>query len=228
MDYTVSPWVLTWDEVDPGRHPFDAGPVRDVVRELAPAVPAPLTAEEEAALDWSEDPGSRWTDAMTASLVDRYGSWAVGWSWGKDESDYGGGPVGSWCCARDSITTAEETVARVADSLIEWRGWLEELAGCFERFPLADLREPERFQVWERGAVWLVHHVVERTGAGDAWYRHCAQVLTWFLARWGVSGDVAARMVEQAIGGRFDSWIVPADSLVDDIAGHIACAATSP
>ncbi|GAA3064371.1 hypothetical protein [Actinokineospora globicatena] len=227
MDHTVSPWVLRWDEVDPGHHPFDGGPVRDFVRGIAPTVPARLTAAEEEARDWWDHPGEAWADSVTASLMDRYGSWAAGWRWAKDEGDFGGGPVGSWCCARHSLASTEDTVARVADALVEWRGWLEELAECFDQYPLADLPEPERLQAWERGAVRLVHHVVERTAAGDAWYRHCAQVLTWFLARWGVAGDVAAGMVDGAIGGRFDSWIVPADTLVDDVAEHIARAATA-
>jgi hypothetical protein len=76
--------------------------------------------------------------------------------------------------------------------------------------------------MWERGAVDLVHRVVVRTGAGDAWYRHCAQVLAWFLARWGIAEQEARRLVAEAIGGRFRSWMEPAESDVDDMASRLA------
>jgi hypothetical protein len=61
-------------------------------------------------------------------MVERWGRWVVGWRWALDEGDFGGGPIHAWCCPRDSITSAEETLARVGAALIEWRGWLEELA----------------------------------------------------------------------------------------------------
>ncbi|WUD77170.1 Fic family protein [Streptomyces sp. NBC_00510] len=73
---------------------------------------------------------------MSHALVERYGRWAVGWRWAHDEGDFDGGPVGNWCCPRDSITTPEETLARVVAALCEWRGWLESLAGWFEAYPL--------------------------------------------------------------------------------------------
>jgi hypothetical protein len=34
-------------------------------------------------------------------------------------------------------------------------------------------------------------------------------------------------LVDQAIGGRFGSWVGPAETVVDDIAEHIARAATT-
>lgn len=221
MDYRLAPWTLTWDEVDPGRHPFDAASAHEVVRGLAPASAVPARPSDRAGqpdvFGWAHEVGDAWADAMTRALIERYGRWASGWRWALDEGDFGGGPVGSWCCAHDSIAGAEETVARVAESLVEWRGWVEDLAERFERFPLG---EPD--DRWERAAVHLVHHVVDRTGAGDAWYRHCAQVLTWFLARWGVADGPAGRLVDQAIGGRFDSWIGPAETLVTDVAERFA------
>ncbi|MFD0538950.1 Fic family protein [Actinomadura luteofluorescens] len=50
---------------------------------------------------------------MSHALAERYGRWAVGWRWAHDEGDFDGGPVGSWCCPRDSVTTPEETLTRV-------------------------------------------------------------------------------------------------------------------
>lgn len=158
---------------------------------------------------------------MTLALVEHYGRWVLGWHWAMDEGG-GGGPVGSWCCPRHSITTAEETTAKVVQAVTEWRGWLEDLAERFDRYPLTGLSDSDRRHYWERGAVHLVHHVVDRTGAGAAWYRHCAQVLTWFLSRWGVAHDHAERLVDEAIGGRFNSWIEPADTVIDHVAVHMA------
>jgi hypothetical protein len=158
---------------------------------------------------------------MTRAMIERWGRWAAGWRWARDEGDFGGGPVAGWCCATDSITGAEETLARVSGALVEWRSWVEELSACFERYPLASLATPPDRAMWERGAVDLVHRVVVRTGAGDAWYRHCAQVLAWFLARWGIAEEEARRLVEEAVGGRFRSWMEPAESDVDDMASRL-------
>ena len=159
---------------------------------------------------------------MTPALTEQFGQWACGWRWAPDEGDIGGGPVSSWCCPRDSITTPEETVARVAKALVEWRDWLEDLAARFDRYPMELFSDGDQLEAWERGAVHLVHHVVDRTGAGDAWYRHCAQVLTWFLARWGMPEEQAKPLVDEAIGGRFSSWIAPEETAVNDIAERLA------
>lgn len=226
VDYSLAPWALTWNEVDPSRHSFDAASVSDVIRELAPAsaVPARPSADVDyrQVIDWAHEAGDAWGDSMARAVVDRFGRWASGWRWAIDEGDFGGGPVGSWCCSNHSISEPEETLERVANALVEWRGWLEDLAERFDRYPLAGLSEADHVAFWERGAVHLIQHVVDRTGAGDAWYRHCAQVLTWFLARWGVAEDRASRLVDQAIGGRFSSWIGPDETMVDDVAEQLA------
>ena len=226
VDYRWAPWALTWDEADPGRHRFDAAAARDVICGVAAVLPVPVRpaggAGERYVIEWAHSAGDAWVDSMAAVLVERFGPWSAGWRWAMDEGDFGGGPVGSWCCARDSMTSAEETLDRVERALVEWRGWLEDLAERFDRYPLYTVPESERRLNWERGAVHLVHHVVDRTGAGDAWYRHCAQVLTWFLARWGIEKDRAGQLVDQAIGGRFDSWVGPADSVVHEVAGKLA------
>ncbi|MFJ9753262.1 cell filamentation protein Fic, partial [Streptomyces chartreusis] len=107
---------------------------------------------------------------MTEALVDHYGRWVLGWRWARDEGDIGGGPIGSWCCPRDSITSPEETLARVMAALCEWRAWLEALAEHFDRFRLDDVPVEDRRGVWESAAVDLVTFVVDRTSSGDAWY----------------------------------------------------------
>lgn len=232
MDYSFRPWVLTWDDVDPVRHPFDAGAAADAIRKLAPAstVPArpPGGAGDRLVIEWAHEDGDAWADSMTQAVVERFGHWASGWRWAMDEGDFGGGPVGSWCCSNHSIDEPEETLERVTNALVEWRGWLEDLAERFDRYPLAGLSDADQVAMWERGAVHLIHHVVDRTGAGDAWYRHCAQVLTWFLARWGITESRAEHLVDQAIGGRFSSWCDPAESVVRDIAEQIARSVSAP
>ncbi len=171
---------------------------------------------------WSRDQGDVWADAMSYALAQRYGRWVIGWRWAHDEGDFDGGPVGSWCCARDSISTPEETLARVVAALREWRGWLESLAGWFEAYPLDPADIEDQRILWERAARNLILQVVDRTGCGSGWHGHCRQVLTWFLCRWGVPAGPASELVDEAIGGRFRSWTGPDTVLVDDIAEHLA------
>ncbi|MFD8994198.1 hypothetical protein [Streptomyces abikoensis] len=47
---------------------------------------------------WSHGEATLWADAMSHALAEHYGRWAVGWRWAHDEGDFGGGPVGNWCC----------------------------------------------------------------------------------------------------------------------------------
>ncbi|WP_349637030.1 Fic family protein [Streptomyces sp. RerS4] len=171
---------------------------------------------------WSWDQGQVWADAMSYALARHYGRWTVGWRWSHDEGDFDGGPVGNWCCPRDSITTPEETLARVVAALREWREWLETLAGWFDAYPLDLTDIADQRILWERAARNLILQVVDRTGCGSGWYGHCRQVLMWFLSRWGVATDVARDLVDEAIGGRFHSWTGPDVVLVEDIAERLA------
>ncbi|MFJ1707488.1 Fic family protein [Kitasatospora sp. NPDC088346] len=222
----MAPAYLDWDEVDPARHPFDAEEVTRVVHSLGPARRVPRRPDvpvvDAAMHAWSSGEAKLWADAMSHALVEHYGRWAVGWRWSHDEGDFDGGPVGSWCCPRDSVTTPEETLGRVVAAVTEWREWLESLAGWFEAYPL-DLGAVEDQRIlWERAARNLILQVSDRTGSGSGWYGHCHQVLTWFLSRWDVAPDVADDLVEQAIGGRFRSWTGPDAVLVDDVAERLA------
>jgi hypothetical protein len=67
----------------------------------------------------------------------------------------------------------------------------------------------------------LVTAVVEQTSAGDAWYGHCEQVLSWSLESLGVHEERTGTIVEAAIGGRFESWVGPDQGVVDDLAQKI-------
>ncbi|MER6976130.1 hypothetical protein [Streptomyces carpinensis] len=159
---------------------------------------------------------------MTYALAEHYGRWVTGWRWAHDEGDFGGGPVGSWCCAPHSVTTADETLDRVTAALREWREWLESLAARFETYPLDLAGIDDQRILWDRTARHLILHVTDRTGCGSGWYGHCHQVLEWFLSRWGVEVDAAEHLVERAIGGRFKSWTGPGPVLVEDIAERLA------
>lgn len=222
----LAPGYLTWDEVDPARHPFDSASAAQAVRSLGPAECVPsrpdVSVADPAMNNWSWETARPWADAMSHALVEHYGRWAVGWRWSRGEGDFDGGPVGHWCCMRDSITTPQETLTRVATALCEWREWLESLAGWFEAYPLElDAVDDQRI-LWERAARNLVLHVVDRTGCDSGWYGHCEQVLTWFLSRWGVAPDTADELVKQAIGGRFESWTGPDAELVENVAERLA------
>ncbi|GGT36876.1 hypothetical protein GCM10010271_46110 [Streptomyces kurssanovii] len=222
----LSPGTLTWDEVNPARRPFDSAAVARVVRSLGPARTVPSRPDvpfgDPAMHAWSWGEAKLWADAMSYALMNRYGRWAVGWRWAHDEGDFDGGPVGSWCCPRDSITTPEETLERVVTALCEWRAWLESLAERFEAYPLDPADIDAQRILWESAARNLILQVVDRTGCGSGWYGHCRQVLTWFLSRWGVAPAVARDLVDQAIGGRFHSWTDPDTVLVDDVAERLA------
>ncbi|MFE6490560.1 hypothetical protein [Streptomyces sp. NPDC057748] len=159
---------------------------------------------------------------MASALAEHYGRWTVGWRWAHDEGDFDGGPVGNWCCPSHSITTPEETLALVTAALCEWRAWLESLSGWFEAYPPALADVDDQRVLWERAARNLIFQVVDRTGCGSGWYGHCRQVVTWFLSHWGVAPDLAEDLVDQAIGGRLESWTGPDAVLVDDVAEQLA------
>ena len=170
----ISPVRLSWADVDPARHPFDAGGALGVVRAVAPPVPPRPRWTPSGQVGRGD--AERWRNAVSHALVDRYGRWACGWCWAGGEGDYDGGPVGSWCCVSDSIAGPEETLALVATSLCEWRGWLEHLAERFGRFlPLPDGDDdPDGLVVaWEIAVARLVTTTVDRTGSDSGWYGHC-------------------------------------------------------
>lgn len=222
----LGPGHLTWADVDPARHSFDSSSAGQAVRSLGPARHVPqrpdVHVSDPAMAAWVSNEGRLWTDAMTHALIEHYGYWVVGWRWAHDEGEIGGGPVGAWCCPRDSISTPHETLARVTTALCEWREWLEHLADWFERYPL-DLAAVEDQRIWwERTARNLILQVVDRTGCGSGWHGHCNQVLRWFLSRWRVAPEYADELVNEAIDGRFHSWAGPDPVLVDDIAERLA------
>ncbi|GAA3455245.1 hypothetical protein GCM10018962_70780 [Dactylosporangium matsuzakiense] len=213
----VDPMMLvrkpTWAEADPGTHPFDPATVPAVVRAVAPPeLPAP------------GEPARAWVDTVSLGLVEHYGRWVVGWDGRRFAHAVPGGPEPRWCCAEDSITTPERTLAAIVSGVLDWRALLEEVAEHFAwHLPLPT--EPRAaFAAWEAAVVDLVTITASRTGADEFWYGHSKQVLGWFLAAAGVPDTVAASMVAEATRGRFRSWTVqPVASIID--AGEALAAA---
>ncbi|MCC2313651.1 hypothetical protein [Cellulomonas xiejunii] len=219
-----APSSLTWADVAPDRHPFDAGAAPAVVRRLPPAAAVPRSARGGRGLGGKQSTGDDWVDRMSLALVAHYGPWASGWSWGRGESVHDGGPVAAWCCPQHSITSRSATLTTVATALVEWRSWLEELDERFGRFlPAApDAGPGEVLAVWERAVADLVTAVVERTNAESGWYRHCRQVLGWFLSAAGVPEREHRALLDEALDGRFHSWSEPAPGVVEGVAGRLA------
>ncbi|MCU7731173.1 Fic family protein [Actinoplanes sp. KI2] len=224
----IAPYSLTWEEVDPVRHPFEAADAPAVVRSLPPGMAVPSRPEggaaDAAVIRWSHETGRSWANAMSAALVEHYGRWACGWRWAMAEGDIGGGPIGAWCCPRDSISTPDATLDAVAASLVEWRSWLEDMSERFARFlPLPPgAADDVILDIWERAVAQLVTVVVDRTGAESGWQGHCGQVLGWFLTAAGIPADRHAGLIGDAIGGRFHSWVRPSDMEIADVADRLA------
>jgi hypothetical protein len=208
-----NPRLLTWADINPSSHDFDPAAVPAVVGGLLPASDVPSSEADWRLLHL-------WQERVTTALVGRYGRWAVGWCWAVGESDFDGGVVTAWCCLEDSITTPEETLARVAAALVEWHGWLVELAERFDRFlPLPD---EDALAGWQRAVVHLVTVVGERTRYESGWHSSCRTVLGWFLSAAGVEENRHEELTTYAIGGRFSSWIEPSPDTVRSVAGRLA------
>jgi hypothetical protein len=221
--------TLTWADVDPGRHPFDPDTVLDVVRALAPAggVPAPYRYNPVRGFDRAADDARwAWQRAMTVALVEHYGAWACGWNAEMAGRTADGTLTLRWSGARDSITTPQETLGAVAGALVDWRAFLEDLAGLFARHLPLPVEPRAAFVAWEATAASLVATVAARSGADEHWYAVCTLALKWFLAVAEVPGEDHDALVDAAIGGRFWSFVSPLGAEVADAAESLAAALT--
>ncbi len=201
---TLFPWALTWSDVDPLTHAFDASNAYTIALGLIPS---------------TKPSDHAWMQSITQAFVSHYGRWACGWNYSLKD-----GQKSAWCCPNHSFSTPDVTAGRIQGALIEWRQWIETLASRFDTFkatPQEDLTT-----AFERAAVLLVTDVVEYTEATEAWYGHCEQVLGWYLEMSGVSVEQARELISAAIGGRFESWIAPDDCIIDDVANQIAIKAS--
>ncbi|MGC4807269.1 hypothetical protein [Micromonospora sp. DT233] len=162
---------------------------------------------------------------MSFAIVGHYGHWASGWRWGVGEADFDGGPVHAWCCPHDSMGDPEHTLGAVTDSLIEWRGWLEELSERFDRFLPSLAAEPADPARWEQALLHLVTVVVDRTCADGGWQWHCRQV-RWFLGLAGLPSQRHEPLLDQSIAGRFEDFRTPSNLVIQDVAERFGRAVT--
>ncbi|MEU3614238.1 hypothetical protein ABZ725_18205 [Streptomyces sp. NPDC006872] len=210
---------LTWDELDPARHPFvwdedEEAALSALIREWVPPVLSGMDG-------WWQ--GESWCAHQVDAIIrERYGSWARGWNWCHRH----GGVIGSWVTGADSVTTPDETAARAVAALLEWRAWLERLAEIFEELaPPPEASPEERSWHLERASVRLVTRVLD-SGAEGGWQGMAALTMTWFLISTGLDPAEAERAVETAIGGRFESWTDPGSMLIDSVGEDLAVSLT--
>jgi hypothetical protein len=227
------PWDCSWAEMDPSRHPFDRDAVAEVIRGLPPAAEVPLPQpgyDDPAYPGWWSAMGHPWVEAMTAAIVDYYGSWAVGWHWSTGEGDLDGGVVAAWCCPHHSIKAPDATLTAVTQALLEWRDWLERLAEWFDRFlpvpPGAD--EEALLELWERAVAHLITMVVDWTDCDSGWHKSARTVLKWFLQAAAVPPDRHDELIEHAMGGRFRSWATPTNLTITQAAEIMAADLVRP
>ncbi|MFH8336532.1 hypothetical protein [Streptomyces sp. AM6-12] len=211
--------IRNWGEFDPARHPFDWDEdedtcLRSSVREWVPPVLSGRAG-------WWQ--GERWCESQIGGVIqERYGTWAWGWRW----CYYDGGPIGNWVSGPASVTTPDETAERLVSALLEWREWRERTAQRFAgRAPPPDASPGDRSWHLERACVRLVTHMLG-SGAEGGWYGQASIVLSWFLTCTGMDRADAARAVESAIGGRFESWVTPERTLIESVAEDLATALT--
>jgi hypothetical protein len=209
----------SWDDLDPARHPFqwdadEEARLRTLVREWVPPVLSGMAG-------WWQ--GEAWCENQVDAIIrDRYGTWAQGWNWCYRY----GGPIGSWVTGTSSVTTPDETAARVVAALLEWRGWLEETARRFaELAPPPDASPEDRSWHLERACVRLVTLALD-SGAEGGWHGQATQLLRWFLTTTGMSQDDAEQAVERAIGGRFESWVTPGPTVIESVGDDLAVGLT--
>jgi len=220
------PQTWSWADVDPAAHPFDPDSVAGVIRGLPLAHQRPPTPDVYGPGFSAEcDAADLWTGEMTVGLAKHYGEWALGWRWSAGEGDIDGGPVQSWCCPHHSFDTPEWTLEVMREALLEWRGWLEELAERFEGF--LPIPPDDRQAAWERAVAQLVTVVAIRTRGGSAWYQHCEKVLSWFLERAGIPSVQHRTLIDDAIGGRFESGLEPEPAITEAIAKDLATTLTT-
>ncbi|HEV7980228.1 hypothetical protein [Amycolatopsis sp.] len=111
------------------------------------------------------------------------------------------------------------------EALLEWRGWLEELAERFDSF--LPIPPDDQLAAWERAVAQLVTVVAIRTRSEAGWHFHCERVLSWFLERAGIPSAQHRALIDDAIGGRFESGLEPEPAITEAIAKDLATTLTT-
>jgi hypothetical protein len=206
---------LPWADLDPRTHAFD----REVVEVAIEVVVRSHAAEFGRASVSRRTIQRELDDAILAHA----GPWACGWRWAPTEPG-GGGPVAGWCCASDSVFAegdrdARATSTRALGAVVSWREFLVDLDLRFARLRIetAGMAMAEEIA---RAASRLLVHVIDKTSCEDAWYATFTRTLTWYLQAAGL-GDHEA-MIDQAVRGRFESWIAPSDDVAVATCAEVA------
>lgn len=191
--------LAEWADVDPARYSFDPG----VVRAMALPVPG---ADALA-----------WVDVVGAVLAGRFGPWAYHWYWTPGE----GARLG-WITER--VPAPADVPVFVAGTLLAWRRWLEHLAERFDRVrPLSGpAGVPDDYATWETAIVHVLRSVVAIVVDDNAWQGWSRRVLQWLLTAKGVPVAQAAALVHGALDERYDDWMTPTTSVIDEIAERLA------
>lgn len=229
----MTAYDLTWADVDPDRNPFDP-------RDLAPIVAGALVGRPFRPLTKAEKKkrkkrrpfyqgGWRPLNDVHFDLVREYGPWAEGWSLAQSS----GGVVRSWCCPSHSYTAdTDATLQRIVASLREWRAFIQAMAALFGELrpdlERARAQAPDaRRATLARLTVRLVREVADATQTEDAWYGLTEQVAAWLLESAGMPATEARRRAEEALTGKFQSWIGPSDEELEQ-AGQALHEALAP
>lgn len=206
-------WFPKWADVDPARHAFDADRCLEIVRRVA--TPHLKGSGNDRALAPRDDlVVSRNLDI---AFVAAFGAWANEWSWTATEQG-GGGPVKDWCCVEHSLK-GDDAEERLAGLLVQYRAWLAELSALFEALH-REIGQLEPGESAALAALRLIPFVVRTTDATDAWYRTLMVVVTWYLEA-DFGADVAWRLVQEALHGRFQSWVQPKPPEVEQAAAKL-------
>ncbi|MFI7006971.1 hypothetical protein [Streptomyces sp. NPDC050145] len=197
---------MTWQDVDPGRHPFDPDQALETVRAVIGA-PDPESGR----------PRGLWSDNSVArGLAEHYGTWAFGWFTATDEYPDSGAVIRQLPPSGLGSGDLDQQAVRYTEALLQWRAWLEELAATFAPFipaPGADSGTVRRLR--ESAIAPLVTLVVQRTDAGETWRGACNTALLWFLESTGMPSAEAEELADDIVDGEFESWTAPDQTAID-------------
>ena len=143
-------------------------------------------------------------------LSAKFGSWVQGW---QSFPTSGGGVIQNWCCAQHSVfaggdRSLNDTIERVANSVVEWFEFLKFLHQKFEALD-EESKEDDIAVKTEKAAVFFVHKVIDLNNASDAWYATFEMILKWYLEVIGVETELINDQIEAAVEGHFSSWMEP-------------------
>ncbi|MFI6877493.1 hypothetical protein ACIBL6_29015 [Streptomyces sp. NPDC050400] len=192
--------------MDPSTHAFDPEHALDGVRTVV------ASTDPE-----SGRPRGLWSDESVArGLAGHFGVWAYGWLGAAQECPDSGSVITSLPPSGLGARDLEAQAQRYTGALVQWRAWLEELAGAFARLaPDVDADAEDARRRRERGVAPLVALVVERTQAGELWLGPCAQALGWFFECTGMSTEDAEDLADEVVDAHFENWIAPGQEALD-------------